>query len=65
MTLFKLAVGLIAIAIIGPLLWSFRPFPDSDFLVSATAFSIGIVTFFGITEVNRSAEDSRGESPSN
>jgi uncharacterized membrane protein len=59
MTLSKLAVSLIAIAITGPLLWSFHPFPDSDFLVSLTAFSIGVVTFFGITEVNRSAEDSR------
>src|SRR3981081_869164 len=59
MTLSKLAVSLIAIAITGPLLWAFHPFPDSDFLVSVTAFSIGIVTFFGITEVDRSAEDSR------
>lgn len=59
MTLFKLASILIAIAIAGPLFWSFRLVPESDFIVSVTAFSIGIVTFFGITDLNRSAADSR------
>ena len=47
MTLLKLAGALIAIAVVGPLLWSLDPFPDSDFIVSVTAFSIGIVAFLG------------------
>ncbi len=59
MTLLKLASLLIVIAFTGPLLWSFRLFPESDFIVSMTAFSIGVLTFFGIMELNRSAEDSR------
>jgi len=59
MTLFKLASILIIVAIAGSLFWSFRLVPESDFVVSVTAFSIGVVTFFGITELNRSAEDSR------
>ena|SRR3989442_12199735 len=56
MTLLKLASTLIVIAIAGPLFWSFRLVPESDFVVSVTAFSIGVVTFFGITDLNRSAE---------
>ena len=59
MTLLKLASILILVAIAGPLFWSFRLIPESDFVVSVTAFSIGVVTFFGITELNRSTEDSR------
>jgi hypothetical protein len=59
MTLLKLATILIVLAVVGPLLWSFRLVPESDFVVSVTAFSIGVVTFFGITDLNRSAEDSR------
>jgi uncharacterized membrane protein len=59
MTLVKFATILIVIAIAGPLLWSFRLVPESDFIVSATAFSIGIVTFFGITDLSRSASDDR------
>ena len=59
MTLLKFAIILILVAIAGPLLWSFRLVPESDFVVSATAFSIGIITFFGITDINRSASDDR------
>ncbi len=59
MTLFKLASTLIIVAIAGPLFWSFHLIPESDFVVSATAFSIGVLTFFCIMELNRSAEDSR------
>ena len=59
MTLLKLAIILIIIAIVGPLFWSFRLVPESDFVVSATAFSIGVMTFFGVTALNRSTEDSR------
>jgi hypothetical protein len=59
MTLLKLAIILIIIAIVGPLLWSFRLVPESDFVVSATAFSIGVMTFFGVTVLNRSTEDRR------
>src|SRR4029453_12810406 len=59
MTVLKLAIILIIIAIVGPLCWSFRLVPESDFLVSATAFSIGVITFFGVTALNRSTEDSR------
>ena len=59
MTLSKLASILIVIAIAGPLFWAFRLVPESDFIVSVTAFSIGVVTFFGITDLNRSAADSR------
>lgn len=59
MTLFKLAIVLIVLAIAGPWFWSFRLVPESDFIISVTAFSIGVVTFFGITDLNRSAEGSR------
>jgi hypothetical protein len=58
MTIFKLA-SLIIISIAGPLFWSFHLVLENDFVVSATAFSIGVVTFFGIMELNRSAGDSR------
>jgi hypothetical protein len=56
MNLLKLASILILISIAGPLFWSFQLMPDSDFVVSATAFSVGIVTFFGATHLTRSAE---------
>jgi hypothetical protein len=59
MSLLGLASVLILMAIAGPLLWSFRLVPESDFIVSVTAFSIGVVTFFGITHLNRST-DARG-----
>jgi hypothetical protein len=59
MTLLKLAIIVILIAIAGPLVWSFHLFSDSDFVVAATAFSIGVMTFFGIAEMNRAAEDGR------
>ena len=59
MTLLKLATILIVLAIAGPFFWSFRLVQESDFIVSVTAFSIGVVTFLGITDLNRSAEDSR------
>jgi hypothetical protein len=59
MTLFKFAITLILVAIAGPLFWSFRLLPESDFIVSVTAFSIGIVAFFGIMDLSRSASDDR------
>jgi hypothetical protein len=59
LTLLKLAAILILIAVFGPLFWSFRLVPESDFIVSVTAFSIGVVTFFGIAHLNRSAADRR------
>lgn len=59
MTLLKLASILVIVAIAGPLFWSFRLIPESDFVVSVTAFTIGIITFFGITDLNRSTEDSK------
>src|SRR5262245_2395976 len=59
MTLLKFATILIVVAIAGPSLWSFHLVPESDFVVSATAFAIGIVTFFGITDLNRSGSDDR------
>jgi hypothetical protein len=59
MTLLKLAIILILIAIVGPLFWSFRLVPESDFIVSATAFSIAVMTFFGVTALNRSTEDTK------
>ena len=62
-SLVRLAGLLILIAFVGSALWSFYPamFPDlkrwnRDFLVTVTAFSVGIVTFFGITEPNRPAK---------
>jgi hypothetical protein len=57
MTLLKLAGIIIAIAFVGPLFWSYRLIPESDFLVSMTAFSIGTITFFGIAELNRSPDE--------
>src|SRR5262249_15675553 len=59
MTLLKLAIILIIIAVAGPVLWSFRLVPESDFVVSATAFSIGVMTFFGVTALNRSTENGK------
>jgi hypothetical protein len=59
MTLLKLASILIIISIAGPLFWSFRLVPEGDFVISVTAFSIGVVTFFGVTDLDRSAEDSK------
>jgi hypothetical protein len=59
MTPLKLAIVLILIAIAGPVIWSFHLFSDSDFVVSATAFSIGVMTFFGITNLTRTSEDGR------
>jgi hypothetical protein len=62
MTLLRLATMLIIISFSGPVVWAFvanlRLF-DADFIVSATAFTIGVVTFFGVTELNRSSEDRR------
>jgi hypothetical protein len=62
MTLLRLATMLMIISFSGPLVWAFvanlRLF-DADFIVSATAFTVGVVTFFGVTELNRSSEDRR------
>jgi hypothetical protein len=49
----RLAIVLILIAIIGPVIWSVLP--GHDFVVSVTAFAIGVVTFFGIAEISRPA----------
>jgi hypothetical protein len=54
MTLLKLAGILIVIAVVGPLVWTYRLFPESDFVVSVTAFAIGVVTFLGVMDLNRS-----------
>jgi len=57
MTLLKLATILIVTAFAGPLFWAYRPVPESDFIVSMTAFSIGVVTFFGILELNHPTQE--------
>src|SRR5207253_2264022 len=49
--LIGLAALLILIAILGSAVWSFFPGRerwDVDFVVGVTAFSIGVVTFFGV-----------------
>jgi hypothetical protein len=58
--LIGLAGLLILIAILGSAVWSFFPGRerwDVDFVVGVTAFSIGVVTFFGVTALNRSAQE--------
>jgi len=59
MSLFKLASTLILIGIAGPLFWNFRLLSEIDFVLGVTAFSIGVVTFCGITDLNRPTKDSR------
>src|SRR3954469_3504402 len=44
---------LILIAIAGPLIWS--RYIREDFVISVTAFAIGIVSFFGIANMRPSA----------
>lgn len=46
---------LILIAIIGSVAWSVFLHENYDFVVSVTAFSVGVITFFGVIGVNRSA----------
>lgn len=53
----RLAGILIVIAIAGPLVWSVFLKQNHDFVISITAFAIGVVTFFGITDMNRSGQD--------
>lgn len=53
----KLASALILIGLAGPWVWSTLLAEDHDFVISLTAFAIGVVTFFGITAMNHS----RGE----
>jgi len=53
----RLAGVLIVIAIIGPLVWSVVLKQQHDFVISITVFAIGVVTFFGITDMNRSNQD--------
>lgn len=68
--LMGLAGILILIAILGSAVWSFFPRteddpntpgiekgPNIDFVVGVTAFSIGVVTFFGVAGLNRSVKD--------
>jgi hypothetical protein len=69
--LMRLAGILILIAIAGSALWSFFPRteddpktpriiekgPNIDFVVGITAFSIGVVTFFGVAGLNRSVKN--------
>lgn len=57
MTLLRLAVILVIMAFAGPLVWNYRPFPESDFIISMTAFSIGVLTFFGTMELSRPSQD--------
>ena len=63
MTLVKLATILIIISIAGPVTWQVvrmaHTFLEEDFIIGATAFAIGVVTFFGVTELNRSSGDGR------
>jgi hypothetical protein len=58
-----LASLLIFIAILGSALWSFfarwRDW-NADFVVGVTAFSIAVVTFFGVTALNRAAQEQQG-----
>lgn len=49
-----LASLIILIAITGSFIWSFLLHENNDFTVSITAFSIGVVTFFGVIGLNRS-----------
>ena len=58
--LIGLAGLLILIAILGSAVWAFFLGKDRwnlDFVVGVTAFSIGVVTFFGVTALNRSAQE--------
>ena len=45
---------------LGSAVWSFFPGKERwnvDFVVGVTAFSVGVVTFFGVTALNRSAQE--------
>lgn len=57
----QLAGILILIAVLGSALWSFFPRnianANLDFILGATAFAIGVSTFFGVTGLNRSPQD--------
>ncbi len=59
MTLLRLAIILVIMAFAGPVVWNYRPFPESDFIISMTAFSIGVLTFFGTMELSRPPQDDR------
>lgn len=53
----NLTVTIIFIAIIGPLVWANFSGEDADFVIGVTAFSVGVVTFFGVIGLNRSSDD--------
>jgi hypothetical protein len=58
-----LACMLILIAMLGSTLWAFLSRWgrleewNADFIIGVTAFSIGVVTFFGVTALNRAAQE--------
>lgn len=51
-----LASILILVALLGSATWAFFPkgegIPNGDFMVGVTAFSIGVITFFGVATLN-------------
>ncbi len=57
----RLGAGLVLIAIVGTCIWAFFPRKengvDIDFVVGVTAFSIAMVTFFGILGPDRSTKE--------
>lgn len=59
----RLAGILICIAIVGSALWSYFEQKvgdvDIDFVIGVTAFSIGVVTFFGMAALNPPNQDRR------
>jgi formate hydrogenlyase subunit 4 len=54
--LILLAGGVILIALAGPLVWSVFLSENHDFVIGVTAFSVGVVTFFGIIGLSRSSQ---------
>jgi O-antigen ligase len=56
-----LAVLLILVAILGSSIWSFYPRyvngPNIDYVIGITAFSIGVITFFGVAGLNSSGKE--------
>src|SRR5262245_50037072 len=59
--LLRLAGSLILMAIVDSALWSFLAtgWKDLDFLVGVTAFSVGVLTFFGVAALNGPARGPR------
>lgn len=51
--LIVLTILLILVAVTGSLVWSVMLHENHDFVVSVTAFSVGVITFFGVIALNR------------